>query len=235
LPRKTLPKEELKALGVLIKRKREERIWTQVELASKVGVEPNTVTRWEGGISLPTYYAQQKLIKLLHISKDAFSPSAAGEPSETQETPVIPPPVKRIYRGWRTGKFEPLKGGEWPRYDLEEKDYGAGETHVTVNGYPLDFFNKNDTPPFSLRLDWGYIGQPTENLAASLLANYFGEPSIPGKKSPERFQTMRYLFQFYIDVVLYLPYEEWELSSEDITAWLIRENARLRSQEKKKK
>lgn len=103
---------------------------------------------------------------------------------------------------------------------------------MTVNGYPLDFFNKDEDPPFSLRFDWGYIGQPTENLAASLLANYFGEPSIPGKKSPERFQTMRYLFRFYIDVVLYLPYEEWELTSEDITAWLTRENARMRAEEK---
>lgn len=234
MPRKTLPKEELKALGALIKHQREERLLTQVDLASKIGVEPNTVTRWETGVSLPTYYAQQKLIKLLHISRDAFSPSAAGEPSEIRETPVTPPPIKRIYRGWRTGKFEPLKGGEWPRYDYEEKDYGAGETHVTVNGYPLDFFNKDETPPFSPRFDWGYIGEPTVNLAASLLANYFGEPSIPGKKSPERFQTMRYLFRFYTDVVVYLPYEEWELTSEDITAWITRENARMRAEEKEK-
>ena len=234
MPRKTLPKEELKALGALIKRKREERLWTQEDLASKIGVAPNTVTRWETGISLPTYYAQQKLIKWLHISKDAFSPSSVGEPSGIQEPPLTPPPVKRIYRGWRTGNFKPLKAGEWPRYDYDEKDYGAGETHVIVNGYPLDFFNKDEDPPFSFRFDWGHIGQSTENLAASLLANYFHEPSIPGKKSPERFQTMRYLFSFYIDVVLILPYEEWELTSEDITAWLTRENARMQSEEREK-
>jgi DNA-binding XRE family transcriptional regulator len=52
LPRKTLPKADLKALGELIKRKREARLWTQEDLASKIGVAPNTVTRWEGGISL---------------------------------------------------------------------------------------------------------------------------------------------------------------------------------------
>ena len=230
MPRKTLPKEELKTLGALIKRKREERLWTQEDLAAKMGVAPNTVTRWEAGISFPMYYAQQKLIKLLHISKDAFTVSAAAEPLEIPETPVTPPPVKRIYRGWRTGKFEPPKAGEWPRYDYEEKNYGAGETHVTVNGYPLDFFNKDETAPFSFRFDWGYIGEPTINLAASLLANYFHEPSIPGKKSPERFQTIRYLFSFYVDVVMYLPYEEWELTSDDITAWLTRENARMRAE-----
>ena len=228
MPRKSLPKEQLEVLGELIKCKREERLWTQEDLAFKIGVSPNTVTRWEGGKSLPTQYAQRKLIKLLKISKDAFSPSASVEQSGIQETTLTPPPVKRIYRGWRTGRFEPLKLGEWPRYDYHEKDYGAGETHVTVNGSPLDFFNKNETPPFTDRYDWGYIGEPTENLAASLLANYFREPSIPGKKSPERYQTMRYLFSFYMDVVMYLPYEEWELSSEEITAWITRENARMR-------
>jgi transcriptional regulator with XRE-family HTH domain len=174
MPRKTLPKKELKVLGELIKRKREERFLTQVALAVKIGVEPNTVTRWEGGKSLPTSYAQRRLIKVLQISKDAFSLSASVEPSGVQETALPPPSIKRMYRGWRTGNFKPLKTGEWPRYDLDEKDYGAGETHVTVNGYPLEFFNKNETPPFSHRFDWGYIGEPTLNLAASLLANYFG-------------------------------------------------------------
>jgi len=235
MPRKTLPKKELKVLGELIKRKREEHLWTQVDLAVKIGVEPNTVTRWEGGKSLPTYYAQQKLIKVLQINKDAFSLSASVEPSGVQETALPPPPIKKKYRGWRTGKFEPLTSGERPIYDYDEKDYGAGETHVTVNGYPLDFFNKNETPPFTLRFDWGYIGEPTRNLAASLLANYFGEPSIRGKKSPEHYQTLQYLFSFLDDIVIYLPYEEWELSSDEITAWIARENVRMRLEEKKKK
>jgi hypothetical protein len=172
------------------------------------------------------------LIKMLQISKDAFSLSASVEPTGIQETALTLPPIKRIYRGWRTGKFEPLELGEWPSYDFHEKDLGAGKTYVTVNGYPLDFFNKNDTRAFTTRYDWGYIDEPTQNLAASLLANYFGETSIPGKKSPERYQTMRYLFSFYTDVVLYLPYEEWELSSDEITAWITRENARMSLNEK---
>lgn len=234
MPRKTLPKKELKAIGELIKRKREERLWTQEDLASEIGVAPNTVTRWEGGKSFPMNYAQKKLMKVLRISKDTFSPSASEEPSGVQET-ALPPPIKRIYRGWRTGKFKPLTSGEWPRYDYDEKDYGAGETHVTVNGYPLDFFNKDETPPFSHRFDWGYIGEPAQNLAASLLANYFGEPSVPGKKSPEHYQTLHYFFNFYLDVVLYLPHEEWELSSEEITAWIARENAKMRLVEEKEK
>jgi transcriptional regulator with XRE-family HTH domain len=234
MPRKTLPKKELEALGELIKRKREEHLWTQEKLAFKIGVAPNTVTRWEGGKSLPMFYAQQKLIKVLQINKDAFSLSASVEPSGIQEAALPPPPNKRIYRGWRSGKFEPLTSGEWPRYDYSEKDYGAGKTYVTVNGYPLDFFNKDETPPFSYRFDWGYVGEPTENLAASLLANYFGELSIRGEKSPERYPTLRYLFSFYTDVVMYLPYEAWELTSDEITTWITRENARMSLNEKEK-
>jgi len=235
MPRKTLPKKDLKALGQLIKRKREERSWTQVDLAQKIGVEPNTVTRWEAGRSLPMSYAQQKLAKVLRISKEAFLVSVSPEPSGGEETAFIPPPIKRIYRGRRTGTFAPPPLGEWPRYDYHEKDYGAGATHVTVNGYPLDFFNKNETPPFSNRLDWGHIGEPAHNLAASLLADYFGEPSIPGKKSPEHYQTLKYLFRFYTEVVLYLPYEEWELSSDEITAWIARKATRMEVEEKKHK
>src|SRR5260370_14787583 len=74
---------------------------------------------------------------------------------------------------------------------------------IAIFSYPI--------PPYSYRLDWGYIGPPTENLAASLLADYFSEVSIYGKKSePEKYQTVRHYFQFYIKVCLYLPYEEWE-------------------------
>lgn len=235
MPRKTLPKKELKALGQLIKRKREERSWTQVDLAQKIGVEPNTVTRWEAGKSLPMYYAQQKLVKVLQISKEAFFVSVSPEQSGGEESAFIPPPIKRIYRGQRTGKFAPPAPGEQPRYDYDEEDYGAGKTSVTVNGYPLDFFNPHETPPFSYRLDWGYIGPPAENLAASLLANYFGEPAIPGKKSPEDFQTVKYLFNFSDEVVHYLTYEEWEITSDEIGAWVVRETARMKLEEKKRK
>jgi transcriptional regulator with XRE-family HTH domain len=211
MPGKTLPKTELKALGELIKRQREERLLTQEDLAAKIGVASNTVVRWERGESLPMYYAQQKLRKTLQISKEAFSIAVVKEPPGGEETAFIPPPIKRIYRGRRTGKFAPPAPGERPRYNYGEEDYGAGKTYVTVNGYPLDFFNQHETPPSSYRLDWGYIGQPAENLAASLLADYFGEPAIPGKKSPEDFQTVKYLFKFYVEVVLNLPMKSGRL------------------------
>jgi transcriptional regulator with XRE-family HTH domain len=235
MPRKTLPKTELKALGELIKRQREERMLTQAGLAEEIGVASNTVGRWERGESLPMYYAQQKLRKTLQISKEAFSIAVVKEPSGGEETAFIPPPIKRIYRGRRTGKFAPPAPGEQPRYDYDEEDYGAGKTSLTVNGYPLDFFNQHEMPPLSYRLDWGYIGPPAENLAASLLANYFGEPAIPGKKSPEDFQTVKYLFKFSDEVVHYLPYEEWEITSDEIGAWVVRETARMKLEEKKRK
>jgi DNA-binding XRE family transcriptional regulator len=59
MPRKTLPKKELKALGEFLKHKREERLLTQEDLAFKIGVAPNTVSRWERGESLPTYYVDK--------------------------------------------------------------------------------------------------------------------------------------------------------------------------------
>ncbi len=77
-----------------------------------------------------------------------------------------------------------------------------------------------------------YIGPPTENLTASLLADYFSEVSIYGKESePEKYQTVRYCFRFYIEVCLWLPYEEWEFTSDQITDWLKRQKARMSREE----
>ena len=87
-------------------------------------------------------------------------------------------------------------------------------------------------PPLNVALP-GYIGPPAENLAVSLLADYFGEVSIRGKRSePEKYQAVRHYFQFYIEVVLYLPYDEWELSSDQITDWVKRQRARMSREER---
>lgn len=222
-----------KKIGEIIKNKRLRLNWTQDVLAEKIGTNVETVRRWEGGTSFPRPVYRQELIKFLKLRADTFLPPVEhARQNEVHEERVIPPPIPRKYRGWRTGDHLPFVPGEWPRYDYYEPNQGAGKTYVTVNGYPLEFFHIQ-FPPYSYRLDWGYIGPPAENLAVSFLADYFGEVSIRGKKSePEKYQAVRHYFQFYIEVVLYLLYEEWELSSDQITDWVKRQRARMSREER---
>jgi transcriptional regulator with XRE-family HTH domain len=222
-----------KKIGAMIKNKRLELNWTQEDLAGKLGINNvETVRRWESGTSFPRPVYRQKLIKCLKLRTDTFLPAVEHiRQNEVEDEGVIPPPIPRKYRGWRTGEYPPFVPGEWPRYDYHEPNQGAGKTYVTVNGYPLEFFHVQ-YPPYSYRLDWGHIGPPADNLAASLLADYFGEMSIHGKKSePEKYQTVRHYFQFSTEVVLYLPYDEWELTSDQITDWLKRQRARMSREE----
>jgi transcriptional regulator with XRE-family HTH domain len=226
--------EEFKEkIGAMIKNKRLELNWTQEDLTGKLGINNvETVRRWEGGTSFPRPVYRQELIKLLKLRADTFLPSVEhAKQIEVHDESVIPPPIPRKYRGWRTGDHLPFVPGERPRYDYYESNQGAGKTYVTVNGYPLQFFHVQ-YPPYSYRLDWGYLSPPTENLAASLLADYFSEVSTYGKNSePEKYQTVRYCFRFYIEVCLYLPYDEWELTSDQITDWLKRQKARMSREE----
>src|SRR5947209_3981571 len=217
-----------KKIGTMIKNKRLEFNWTQEDLAGKLGINNvETVRRWESGHSFPRPIYRQELIKWLKLRADTCLPAVEHlRQNEVENESVIPPPIPRKYRGWRTGEYPPFVPGEWPRYDHFQADKGAGKTYVTVNGYPLEFFNLHEYPPFSYRLDWGHIGQPADNLAVSLLADYFGEGSIHGKKSePEEYQAVRHYFQFYVEVVLYLEYDEWELTSDQITDWFKRQRA----------
>ncbi len=222
-----------KKVGETIKNKRVRLNWTQDVLAEKLGTNVETVRRWESGTSFPRPAYRQELITLLRLRADTFLPPVEHvKLSEVPEESVIPPPIPRKYRGWRTKDHLPFVPGQWPRYDVYEANQGAGKTYVTVNGYPLQFFHIK-FPPYTYRLDWGYIGPETDNLAASLLADYFSEVSIYGKDSePEKYQTVRYCFRFYIDVCLILLYEGWELTSDQITDWLIRERARMKREER---
>jgi len=240
MPRKKPPQQDLKILGELIRRKRQERSWSQATLAERVKVGTQTVLRWESGQSLPGYKHQRRLRRELQMSAEDFLlseelqthvPLNRASPVAVSSPPVLtPPPITRLYSGWRTGDFRPPEPGERPRYDYELRKYGAGETHVAVNGYDLDFFNEYEKYPYLGRndnlFDWAYIGQAAERLAVSILANYFGEYGNIGKeKNAEDYQAVKYGFTFYTEVLLYLPYEKWELSSDEITKWLERVQA----------
>ncbi len=188
-----ITEEFKKKVGKLLKEQRVTLNRTQEEVAAKLGIHAETVRRWESGTSFPSPQYRRALIRLLKLRKDTFSPSMKQTRPNTggDDEGILPTPILRTYRGRRTGDYLPLVPGQWPRYDYEEKNLGAGETYVTVNGYPIDFFNMHKERPFSRRLDWAHIGEPAENLAVSLLADYFGEYSFTGKESePEKYQSV---------------------------------------------
>ena len=57
---------ELKSLALL----RKQQGLTQKELAQKIGVESNTVWKWEKGIITPSVETVQKLAEFLNVSMD---------------------------------------------------------------------------------------------------------------------------------------------------------------------
>jgi tetratricopeptide (TPR) repeat protein/transcriptional regulator with XRE-family HTH domain len=54
--------------NLLLKRAREQRNWTQVQVATKIGMQPDTVGKWERGVDTPSLYARQKLCELFGMS-----------------------------------------------------------------------------------------------------------------------------------------------------------------------
>ena len=53
---------------MLLKQAREERGWSQKDVAEKVGTDSKTVSRWERGVAYPSPYFRQKLAELFKIS-----------------------------------------------------------------------------------------------------------------------------------------------------------------------
>ena len=60
-----------------IRQLREERGWTQVRLAVRLGVAPDTVSHWERGVNRPRPGMQQGLAQLfgVHVTDMAFGPA----------------------------------------------------------------------------------------------------------------------------------------------------------------
>ena len=100
-----------------------------------------------------------------------------------------------------------------------EDNSGMGDR---VKEYPLPFVDKYEwertrlgTPipmadtPDSRRHEWGYEGTGAADTAASLLADWFGEP-----------QPVRITQAFKRDIVARLPRDRsWSLSGDQVTAW----------------
>jgi type I site-specific restriction endonuclease/ribosome-binding protein aMBF1 (putative translation factor) len=56
--------------NLLLRKEREQRGWTQEELAEKIGVNPITVKRWESGSSLPNVFYRQRLSEVFGKTLD---------------------------------------------------------------------------------------------------------------------------------------------------------------------
>src|SRR5215469_14663296 len=53
---------------MLLKQAREERGWSQKDVAHKIGTDPKTVSRWERSVAYPSPYFRQKLSELFEKS-----------------------------------------------------------------------------------------------------------------------------------------------------------------------
>lgn len=210
---------EKASLGQRIRAARLALNLTQEAFAERVGVSPLTVIRWEQDRRIPRgSEVQRALIKLCGLHRDDFKSekNTLLLPASKQIT-IVPnmtgkeeyveveiPPIK-FYHGWR----EPR--GVWPR------------TRVTVNGKTLPVFETDIAldPEKQTTYEWHYVGAGPRRLAASILADYFGETTRDIWRRQERLQVLQYLHAFKWEVVSCLPYEEWDLTGEEIHAWLM--------------
>ena len=63
---------------------RQERGWTQFELALAVGVQPQTVYLWESGRRLPQVQQMRKLGEVFELCSDEID---LGPPADLSDTP----------------------------------------------------------------------------------------------------------------------------------------------------
>lgn len=141
-------------------------------------------------------------------------------PYESFDSPTEEPtfveyviPKYKVYRGWRQK--------EW---DEHYRVY-TEKVYVTVDGHPISYFNTHGpySPPEGPSgkwYEWGYSGAGPRELATAILADYFGEISPQGWASKEEYQAVRYRYEFKDDFVQWFLNESWEITSEEIEAWL---------------
>lgn len=82
----------MSSFSALLRSLREQKNFTQAQLAEKAGVSLQTLASWEQGIRSPSWKKLQQLCAALGVSADAFEQSAKAEPSRGRGRP--PKPVK---------------------------------------------------------------------------------------------------------------------------------------------
>jgi DNA-binding XRE family transcriptional regulator/energy-coupling factor transporter ATP-binding protein EcfA2 len=81
---------------LLLKQAREERGWSQKDVAQKIGTDPKTVSRWERSVAYPSPYFRQKLSELfgkslreLDLLNSGESVLEVGHPSTSKHPTVV--------------------------------------------------------------------------------------------------------------------------------------------------
>ena len=149
------------------------------------------------------------VVSVPEVVSPAQSVPAEEEPIFVEYT--IPKP--KVYRGWRAKEWD------------ETYQVYTEKVYVTVDGHPLPYFNTNGPffppeGPSGKWCEWGYSGTGPRELATAILADYFGEKSPRGWASKEEYQAVRYYYDFKDDFVQWFPEQSWEITSEEIEAWL---------------
>lgn len=94
-------------LGERIAEKRKEQGLTQAELAEKMMVTRQTVSRWEAGMALPDVERIAELAAILQVSCDYLLIDADDQNREAADIPSNAPAVSRLLQGLpgKTVKF----------------------------------------------------------------------------------------------------------------------------------
>lgn len=84
--------ENAKTLGARIAALRKSKGLTQEELAERIGVSPQAISKWENDVSCPDIMMIPKLAKLFGVTADAL---LTGEEAETRPVTRCLPPEER--------------------------------------------------------------------------------------------------------------------------------------------
>lgn len=60
----------MKTFGQILREKRKEKGWRQVNLADKLNVAVQTITNWERGLSIPNIYMAADIAQILGCTID---------------------------------------------------------------------------------------------------------------------------------------------------------------------
>ena len=99
--------------STVLRHEREQRGWSQKDLADHIGSNRVTVSRWEQGITVPDYYFQERLCKLFKKSREelGFVAPAEIDDSNTPTSIFLDPmlPIPSPYFVGREAELEDLK------------------------------------------------------------------------------------------------------------------------------
>ena len=105
-------------IGEMIRQYRERKEITQKDLAEKLNVTPQAVSRWENGISMPDVDVLPRIADLLHITIDGLLGYRGGN-----ETKICEQNLQKYFTGDHPEAYG-MAGGRWTRgfgYFAEEK------------------------------------------------------------------------------------------------------------------